>query len=215
MSVPYAARINKIKILSTMENLFTSLKQNTVDSHQLLETTAPFNTMLKPGLFSQQSYTANLSILASFHEYVAVKIEPNSEARALTDYLQPELTLGTIKQDLQQLAVPSFAPPFTAPIDSHNMADLIGASYVWMGSSMGAKMLHRWLNQQGYAHLPCAYYAHMSSLGRQWRDYQQCALALAASHTIDHQRCIASANGLFEALIECARQYSARTQNIL
>lgn len=195
-----------------MENLFTSLKQNTVDSHQLLETTAPFNTMLKPGLFSQQSYTANLSILASFHEYVAVKIVSCSEVQGLTDYLQPDLTLRTIKQDLQQLTVPSGAPLFTASLDNHNMADLIGASYVWMGSSMGAKVLHRWLNQQGYGHLPNAYYTHMSSLGRQWRDYQQCAMALAASHSIDQQRCIEAANGLFEALIECARQYSNHTQ---
>ncbi len=189
-----------------MTDLFSELKHQTSAAHQTLEATAPFNTMLKSDSFSSQSYKNNLTILASFHQYVAQLIEHNPRVCELSALLQPQTTLQAIHTDLRSLTDLQPIPQYNAGLENQNMGDLIAAGYVWMGSSMGAKMLHRWLLQHNYSHLPIHYYAHMASIGRNWRAFQQLALQLAETHQISHQRCAHSAKTLFEELIHCANR---------
>lgn len=184
-----------------MTDLFSDLKQHTAASHQALESTFPFNTMLKPESFSTQSYTDNLMILASFHQYVAQKMKQNPQTKDLEALLQSCATVEAIVRDLDQLGIPSPAQHFDAGLASDNMADMVAAAYVWMGSSMGAKILHHWLQQNDYDHLPTHYYAHMRTLGRQWRPFMERAQTLAEQHSISQQRCVDSANALFNELI--------------
>ncbi|QPG04536.1 hypothetical protein IT774_09800 [Salinimonas marina] len=140
-------------------------------------------------------------ILASFHQYVAQKMQQNPHNENLNDLLQPSIIVEAISTDLALLGIKSPALRFDAGLASDNMADMVAAAYVWMGSSMGAKVLHHWLQQHDYQHLPTHYYAHMRTLGRQWRTFMQQADLLAQQHHISQQRCVNSANALFNELI--------------
>lgn len=189
-----------------MTTFFTELKQGTAASHTALEATYPFNTMMKPDIFDRQAYTQNLLILASFHTCVSDFIQKNEDAELLRDFISADAVMNALHQDLQSLISQPVYPDFPHIPQPEKPEYALAAAYVWMGSSMGAKILYRWLNHAGFEALPTAYYQQMIKLGQRWPEFVEYGSAYVQRYQPDVNVCIEFANALFDGL-----QVSANT----
>ena len=169
-----------------MHTLFTELKTKTAECHRELENTAPFSSFHRSNSIDVIQYSAVLQTMCQFHQDVTAYLtsQPNSAGlRALNiDSMLPFLgasqVLASLKTDRQALA--QYAPqreknrenaaiteaPFT-----HSISSVIAAMYVWLGSSMGANMLVRRIQNQNERispALPVHYYGEMASKAKHW-----------------------------------------------
>lgn len=207
-------RVIKIKPSPTTAPLFAQLKQGTASAHRALEATYPFNTMMKPGVFNKVTYGQNLLVLASFHRVVSDCFAASDSAFGeLQPYLHSAEVNAALQADLQHLEISDAVPGFDATLSANNPADLLSAAYVWMGSSMGARILHKWLQKAGYTNLPCHYYAKMQLVGSHWPDFVSHAADLAQQHQVHAADCIDAANTLFSGLQNTARKYYPQTRS--
>ncbi|MBJ2128739.1 hypothetical protein JC525_07295 [Alteromonas sp. IB21] len=102
----------------------------------------------------------------------------------------------------------SFSPTFNSPTTS-----AIAAIYVWLGSSMGANIIARRLNEMEQA-IPTHYYQAMSECAKSWVSFKQNVdaflpeLALNNENVVDD--IVQDANAWFEYLINLGVQFQAK-----
>lgn len=192
-----------------MNNLLSELKGGTSESHTLLEATYPFNTLMDKAQFSTQAYRHNLMILASFHRAVLQYIAENPISDTIDEMLNGPAIIEALKQDLAQMGGVTQPPVFSSLPSSAQAADTAACSYVWMGSSMGARQILKWLEQPEYAHLPTRYYQQMGRCGSQWARFRAHDMWQGLPTADQQTRCISTANLLFAGLRETAMQLTA------
>lgn len=188
-----------------MNNIFIELKHGTKEAHTALEATYPFNTMMKTEIFDRQAYSKNITVLASFHHYVYELLKKFNGCVSFTQYMQAEDVILAVDSDLHALLSNPQYCDFPAVIDVQEPEAMLAAAYVWMGSSMGARILYRWLNHAGFESLPMNYYETMIGLGKQWELFVRDGQVWADVHRVNPKKCITSANQLFEGLRLCAQ----------
>lgn len=187
-----------------MTTFFTELKRGTAASHAALEATYPFSTMMKPAVFDRQAYTQNLLILASFHNCVSNFIQNIENSELLSDFIDTDAVMQAISHDLIALGRQPDFPDFPLISSAESPEHALAGAYVWMGSSMGAKILYRWLKHAGYEDFPTAYYEQMIALGQRWPDFVEHGLDYVQQHNLDVDVCTDIANQLFDGLQVCA-----------
>ncbi|WP_137167290.1 biliverdin-producing heme oxygenase [Salinimonas lutimaris] len=187
-----------------MNNLLSELKRGTSESHTLLEATYPFNTLMDKTQFSTQAYQHNLMILASFHHAVLQYIAKNPISGTIEDMLNGPAIIEALKQDLAEMGGVTQLPRFLSLPSPAHPSDTAACSYVWMGSSMGARQILKWLEHPEYAHLPTRYYQQMGRCGSQWARFRAQDIWQALTCTKQQTRCISTANLLFTGLRETA-----------
>lgn len=196
-----------------MTTFFTELKRGTASSHTALEATYPFNTMMKPDIFDRQAYTQNLLILASFHNCVSNYIQNTQNTDSLREFIDADSVMHAVNLDLTALGREPEYPDFPLIAQPDSPESALAGAYVWMGSSMGAKILYRWLNHAGYDALPTAYYQQMITLGERWPEFVEHGLEYVQHHNVDVDRCTNVANQLFDGLQICANTFTHRQQH--
>lgn len=192
-----------------MNDLLSELKHGTSESHTLLEATYPFNTLMDKTLFSNQAYQHNLMILASFHHAVLQYIVENPISDTIDEMLNGPAIIEALKQDLAQMGGVTQIPVFPSLPSLAQPSDTAACCYVWMGSSMGARQILKWLQQPEYAHLPTRYYQQMSQCGSQWARFRRQDTWQALSTTEQQTRCISTANLLFTGLRDTAEELAS------
>ncbi|MBD3584850.1 biliverdin-producing heme oxygenase [Salinimonas sp. HHU 13199] len=196
-----------------MTTFFTELKRGTAASHTALEATYPFNTMMKPDIFDRQAYTQNLLILASFHNCVSKNIQKTKNKASLSEFIEAESVMRAVNQDLNALGRQPEYPDFPLIAQPDSPESALAGAYVWMGSSMGARILYRWLNHAGYEELPTAYYQQMITLGQHWPAFVEHGLDYVQRHNVDVDKCTEIANQLFDGLQVCANTLTHQQQH--
>lgn len=181
-----------------MRNLFTALKQDTHAKHNILENTFPFSIFHEERLFDDGTYNAILQIMGMFHQTTAEAVQQAEvqapELRSIVSMLNSNTILDALRSDIHALggdelcvaphaSIVPFAswqaayndihpnhqllPKFNSPI-----SQAISATYVWLGSSMGANIIVRRL--QGMQHdIPTNYYQAMASCAKGWVSFKQ------------------------------------------
>lgn len=187
-----------------MSELFSFLKQHTLTSHQTLEAHYPFNHMMQTAQFQEREYTLMLQVLWAFHEYSQQWLITLPSAQR--EMLHSECVTDALLQDLQQLQGHQklTPPPFSigavaAPADARALA----AGYVWMGSSLGGKMIERWLRRE-FPGFPRAYYTQMKDISRHWPAYIQNVSSRDTYSAAQMAHIADAANALFTGLRDTA-----------
>ena len=102
----------------------------------------------------------------------------------------------------------SFSPTFNSPTTS-----AIAAIYVWLGSSMGANIIARRLNEMEQA-IPTHYYQAMSECAKSWVSFKQNVDALLPELALNNENVVddivQDANAWFEYLINLGLQFQAK-----
>ena len=191
-----------------MNNLFSELKRGTSESHALLEATYPFNTLMDEAHFSTQAYQHNLMILASFHGAVLQYIAENPVSDTVNEMLNGKAIVSALEKDLASLGGNMQQPVFKSLPRPVQPADTAACAYVWMGSSMGARQILKWLEQPTYAHLPTRYYEQMGYCGSQWARFKSQDAWQHLTSPDQQSRCISTANLLFTGLREAGGSFA-------
>ncbi|QJR79502.1 biliverdin-producing heme oxygenase [Alteromonas pelagimontana] len=187
-----------------MNSLFSQLRILTGSAHQDLEATYPFNTLMRPKGFDSHAYQQNLALLAGFHDFVAKNIDSEKDYPFLGN-LNVHQVAKAIHSDLSILG--GSIVPFQLLNDTPtNPSDefVVAASYVWMGSSMGARIISKWLHQKSWNSLPVHYYDTMKDVGANWEQFKSEAALFAQKQQLDTQEIVRVANRLFKGLQETA-----------
>lgn len=180
-----------------MTSVLQQLRAETAHEHHTLEQTAPFSTLMS-GNFSQASYTRQLLVLRAFHGaiYNVTRAAPGHPVIAMLNASEVCLALDTDLQALTSDPVPAFATAY--PL-SNEVNDILACGYVWLGSSMGARMIHRWLSEHAPASLSKHYYQRLSACSQNWAAYRRYVDALSLSPE-DHARICRCAKALFSGI---------------
>ncbi|GGW76517.1 biliverdin-producing heme oxygenase [Alteromonas halophila] len=191
-----------------MSELFSYLKAQTRDAHEALEAHYPFNRMLKTRRFEKQDYVHILQVLAAFHSHVKPWL--TTLAPAHYTMLHTDAVESALHSDLAQLtqAPAHEAKAFHLSLpDTPSTPRTLAAAYVWMGSSLGGKMIERWLSTS-CPDLPAAYYTQMKYVSRNWPLFIQ---AISTCYPLSDTQLTQTANcasALFAGLRETARRIS-------
>ncbi|WP_414830619.1 biliverdin-producing heme oxygenase [Alteromonas sp. H39] len=180
-----------------MTSVLQQLRTHTAHQHQALEDTMPFAALMTDS-FSASRYTDTLLTLRSFHGAIH-QVTQEAPTHPVTSMLDASAVCGALDADLLVLNAPT-APEFVnnPPLTSQ-CTDIIACGYVWLGSSMGAKMIYRWLLSNGAASLPKNYYQTLSGCNQHWAGFRHYVDGLTLTEQEGEQIC-RSANALFSGL---------------
>lgn len=185
-----------------MSELFSYLKQQTKSAHQALEATYPFSQMMQTASFSRSDYVAVLRILLAFHRHAQRWTQ--TMPASLREMLHSDAVIAALEKDLTQLTNNTDVPDFSLVVVAAPAADrAMAAGYVWMGSSLGGKLIERWLTAN-FPDLPHAYYSQMKTVSQQWPHFIRQASDNATFSTTQMAHIADSANALFTGLRETA-----------
>lgn len=183
-----------------MTKLLDKLRQATAADHQALENTPPFNRLMT-GALSEQHYAEVLAVLHGFHREIA-RVMEQALTHPVAGMLHCETILHALAQDRLAAPCPQAAPFRPTVTLSASRADIYACGYVWLGSSMGGKMLARWLSEQ-HPELPVAYYTSLAACSKHWAEYRRYVSGIVLSDA-EIQRCCLVARALFQALRSAA-----------
>ena len=187
-----------------MAGLFETLKKDTLAAHKQLEKTAPFSHLMCDSL-TLARYTQVLQVMAAFHHYVACTADRDSATPAAS-FMQMNQVEQALAKDLQALGVSSTGFVTTSDrAEEHAVSFSLAAGYVWLGSSMGARIINQWLSKHR-PDFPRHYYSTMIELGENWRAFQQSVEAFAKQKSVKTDRVVHYANLLFEGLYHTASE---------
>ena len=180
-----------------MTSVLQQLRTQTAYQHQALENTMPFAALMTEQ-FSTSIYTDMLLTLRSFHGAI-YQVTQSVPVHPVTVMLDADIVCQALDADIQVLnAAP--APAFANDAMLSNQDnDIIACGYVWLGSSMGAKMIDRWLRDNAPASLPKRYYQTLAGCSQNWASYRRYVNDLTLS-TEDSEQICRTANTLFSGL---------------
>ncbi|MCU7553906.1 biliverdin-producing heme oxygenase [Alteromonas sp. ASW11-19] len=185
-----------------MTIILDRLRQATAAEHTALENTPPFNALMS-ATFSGQQYGQVLTVLHGFHREIASAME-GLHAHPVVHMLHCDTILQALERDRTTITGPQ-ASPFNFPLSlSACRADVLACGYVWLGSSMGGKMIARWLSQQ-HPHQPTAYYASLAACSKNWAEFRRYTSGIQLNES-ETQRCCLVAKTLFEELRSAANK---------
>lgn len=192
-----------------MTSVLQQLRTETAHQHQALENTMPFAALMTDR-FSVSMYQDVLLTLRAFHGAI-LEVTQQVPTHPITAMLNASAVCEALDTDLLALDATS-APAFVNDqrITSQR-TDIIACGYVWLGSSMGAKMIYRWLQNNAIASLPKHYYQTLSGCSQHWAAYRRYVDALTLSVQEGEQIC-RSANALFSGLRNTAGKLITDTQ---
>lgn len=199
-----------------MSELFSFLKQHTLSSHQALEAHYPFSHMMQTSTFHEREYALILQVLGAFHQYTQqwlVTLPP-----AQCEMLHTQHVNDAILKDLQRLPGQQELTPQAFSIGAVAApahARALAAGYVWMGSSLGGKMIERWLRKE-FPDLPRAYYTQMKEVSQHWPAFIGSVKAGQAYSAAQMAHIADAANALFTGLRDTAtnlRQAGSATES--
>lgn len=194
-----------------MTSVLQQLRTDTAELHEALEKTAPFSTLMSDD-FSQDSYTDLLLTLRAFHGVIH-QLSQAYSAHPVTAMLDAGAVCSALDNDLQALT-DSSAPAFSEDITpGAEVNDLLASGYVWLGSSMGAKMINRWLSQQTDISLPTTYYQTLSGCSQNWAAYRQYLESLTLTAR-DRAHICHCAKSLFSGLRSTAENLTNSSQPV-
>lgn len=186
-----------------INKLFSYLKEDTADSHKALENTYPFSQQMNKETFTSQSYSASLHTLLAFHTYATPFVQ------GLPESIQIQAKIDSVHhaliEDIKALASsPSLTPSLACSTMPVNPESQLACAYVWIGSSMGASIIARWMKKE-YPHFPISYYTIMTNVGANWSSFREQATDYAGSRQVDIHLTSLFANQLFTGLMNTAR----------
>lgn len=217
-----------------MQNLFTQLKQDTQASHQALEDSYPFNLYHNEQTFCFETYRDVLCVMGIFHQCVQRAVKKAQRFHPFfvnTGFLNTEEVLNAIQQDTQQINKLLKEADKTTPhqhfcgnlaatdttqlalindgLFESSITQAISGMYVWLGSSMGANVILRRL-QELQSSIPTNYYRCMASCAKSWVSYKRSVDELLPEITDKTEdfasRVVNDANDWFEILINLGSQ---------
>ena len=192
-----------------MTSVLQQLRTETAHQHEALENTMPFAALMTDR-FSVSVYQDVLLTLRSFHGTIhhATQQVPTHPVSTMLDASAVCEALDTDLLMLDAISAPAFVNDQTITSQS---TDIIACGYVWLGSSMGAKMIHRWLQNNARASLPTHYYQTLSGCSQHWAAYRRYVDTLTLSVQEGEKIC-RSANALFSGLRNTASKVTAVMQ---
>lgn len=189
--------------LMNINKLFSYLKEDTADAHHALENTYPFSQQMNKKTFTAESYLASLRTLLAFHKYASpfVRALPHS----LADLNKVSAVIPALNADINELtSAPLPTLTFVGPKMQISPESQLACAYVWIGSSMGARIIARWMTKENLQ-LPINYYAAMTSVGTGWAEFREQAVEYAQGHEVDIHQVSQFANQLFSGLMDTAK----------
>ena len=149
-----------------------------------------------------------LEVLLAFHKYTQYWLASLPDNQRVQ--LSVDKVIDSLHQDLQQLQDGQTTSPATfvidtvaAPADERALA----AGYVWMGSSLGGKMIERWLRHD-FPDLPRAYYTQMKEVSKHWPAFIANVKSAQSYSSAQMARIADIANALFTSLRDTATRLS-------
>ncbi len=184
---------------------FKKLKRDTSGSHKHLELTYPFSTLMRVNQFDQLSYQHVLLTMNAFH-HALESFPPGFHQEGLSELLNAKETMGALRKDLAILTTEN-PPinPLSLSSDKDDIHALIAYAYVWAGSSMGAKILIKWLEKQNIQALPTSYYHQMAKQSANWVKVKEYISECLNKETLQPDNIIDQANKWFNAIMQHAK----------
>ena len=217
-----------------MHDLFLALKQDTHDKHTQLENTAPFSLFHSLSNFNINTYASVLSVMTIFHRITAQHVSATvSETPTLTpifDMLNTKKVANSLKRDTHDI---SKAANCDGKNPSANQSDTlqhaskltftntksgaIAASYVWLGSSMGANIILRRLAKHD-ENIPTSYYATMADCAKAWvsfkKEVEDKLPQLGLNSQVGIDTIVDDANAWFSLLIELGQAHCSQKAEV-
>ncbi len=182
-----------------MSDIFSFLRQQTQSSHKALEAQPPFNRMMKSDELSDKDYLIVLRVLQAFHSHAShwlVNLPAQQQ-----HMLQCANVLQALQQDIAALSDTASEPATFEMSEVRAPASerAIAAGYVWMGSSLGGKLIERWLRTE-MPHLPRNYYSQMKTVSEQWPAFIRTVASQGEYTSAQMAHTADTANALFTGL---------------
>lgn len=217
-----------------MQDLFLALKQDTHDKHTQLENTPPFSLFHNLSDFNINTYANVLSVMTIFHRITAQHVSATvSETPTLTpvfDMLNTKKVANSLKRDTHDISKAANCDgknPFANQSDTLQHASkltftntksaAIAASYVWLGSSMGANIILRRLAKHD-ENIPTSYYATMADCAKAWvsfkKEVEDKLPQLGLNSQVGIDTIVDDANAWFSFLIELGQAHCSQIAEV-
>lgn len=217
-----------------MQDLFLALKQDTHDKHTQLENTPPFSLFHNLSDFNINTYANVLSVMTIFHRIMAQHVSATvSETPTLTpvfDMLNTKEVANSLKRDTHDISKAANCDgknPFANQSDTSQYASklsfintksaAIAASYIWLGSSMGANIILRRLAKHD-ENIPTSYYATMADCAKAWvsfkKEVEDKLPQLGLNSQVGIDTIVDDANAWFSFLIELGQAYCSQEAEV-
>lgn len=122
--------------------ILASLRRETRDLHELLESQGQFVDLIQ-GRMTRQQYAAFLVLYASHLSPVATALDEGLRDTPFHDLVEKACRLPALARDLQVLGQswPSLGPHAAGWCLSRSLSFLVGVLYVHLGSRLGARLI--------------------------------------------------------------------------